>query len=270
MALRKNYVFLVAGQSNAVGTGSDMDLTTSPLNDDYISFGGGEILSVRFAEQSSCGNDYPAACAVEKGWQRLECQAPVGSKVFGPAISLGFDLDAQIGIGTTEDANVWIIVCATGSRDLYDDWDAAGSTSDYELYARMIAYYNARVAEIEANPGTPGEVIYGGMLWAQGESDAGVEAESLNYEDNLNAFIAQLNTDLGVAPFVISKLNTTMTPTWVGNVRTAQDAVAAADANVYANDTEALTIKGSNHYDEDSYVTIGSDAAVDFIAHWGW
>lgn len=274
MALRKNYVFLVAGQSNALGAGSDMANAASPTYDRYIGEGGGEQLEVRYRQMSACGNDYPSACGTETyAWKRLECVSPIGNRTFGPEISLGRELYDLMGIGTTEDANLWIVKCATGSTTM-DDWHPTDYVGDTRLYQRMLEFYNESVTLIQNNAGTPGQVIFGGLLWCQGESDAANATQAADYETHLQEFITQFRLDFGTGtePISIMRLGTNQSLTYKADVITGQNAAVTNNTNVTIVDMDGCTVNSGSppHWDEEGYFYLGASAAHQFAVAHGW
>lgn len=272
MALRNNYFWILAGQSNGEG-GADLDTATNQAT--YNVHGGGEVLEVRYCGDRNCLSNYPTACLFIDDWKRVEANDPTADKLFGPEISLSVDLEASSGIGTTEDANHWIVKCTTGATNLANHWMPWSELPSRALYQRMYETYNTRVAEVEANPGTPGEIIYGGMLWCQGEADTGGDSAANAYEANLQNFIDNVRTDFGVGtePFAIMRLGadqTDLDPTRKATVQAAQDAAETNNDGVYVIDMDSQSTAEGTHWNADGYIYLGSQAASIFSTHWGW
>lgn len=96
----------------------------------------------------------------------------------------------------------------------------------------------------------------------QGESDAIEEAMADVYQDNMNAFITNVRTLVGVPemPVLMGRIRGNMPPPFVYSlaVRMAQESVAAGDLNVKIVDTDSLSLRADGvHYDTEGQLQLG-------------
>jgi hypothetical protein len=101
---------------------------------------------------------------------------------------------------------------------------------------------------------------YGGLIWIQGEEDAESAVYAAAYEVNLNAFIAAVRVSLSSAmlPVLVVRLRAASPIAHAATVRAAQDAVIAADANVYLIDSDAAGVQADGiHYSDVGYQSLG-------------
>lgn len=178
-----------------------------------------------------------------------------GVEYFGPEVTFGRYLADQ-----HPERSFALIKHAVGGTDLAQYWYPGEERDDPtqgDGYQVFLATIDAALAELDA-AGTDYEIA--GMIWMQGEADAYSYLDWANaYEANLTHFISRVRSDMGVPdlPFAIGKI---YCPTCVYGdiVRTAEDAVADADPNVYAFDTDDLPIFNDNiHYDGSGMRTLG-------------
>ena len=249
-----NQVVILAGQSNALGQSTD----PANLSGDYADYGD-EFPGVRIVQQLQCpSDDGAAACAFEWGWHDTIARTNSQGE-FGPEVGIVRSIPNIQTHGET-----YLVKCATGATDLANDW-AEDATTGYVLYSRMKAWLENRTAQLSAWADGY-EVV--GMIWVQGEADSTVEAEANAYETNLNSFIAQARTDFNNAtmPFIIARLNADNVAAFAATIRTAQDAVGAADSNVTVVNPDDIALDVDNvHYTEDGYAELGEllGAALD-------
>jgi hypothetical protein len=186
-----------------------------------------------------------------------------GATQFGPEIAFGRAM-ADYYADTGE--QVALIKYAAGGTNLQVNWKAdgtsgsAGDGSNYRTFQNTVA---DGLAKLAAGGDT---IVIRGMIWMQGESDAGdnvnggsTENYSLLYEQNLTDFINDVRLTLGLAelPFVIGKLGTVQVGTgnvlYRDNVRAAQEAVAVADpfTGIVYTDTFAIKTGDNQHFGHD-------------------
>ncbi|BCX48667.1 hypothetical protein HAHE_25750 [Haloferula helveola] len=247
--IRRIHVFLLGGQSNADGRADPSGLPTSPVDLQQPQ------ADVDFYENEAGG---------------LTTLRPLSQ--FGPEVTLGRKLADNL--GGDPDTRVAIIKYASGGTDLYSDWVAGGdatTTGDGPLY---VGFQNVVTAGLSALASAyPNAVIeVSGMLWVQGERDAG-SSEAANYETNLTNFIADIRLTYGSGLwFVVSRLSSGQTAVNAGGlatVRAAQDAVAAADSLTALLDTDGFGMKTDNlHFDATGQQQIGNGAAMWLLDFW--
>lgn len=230
-------LYILAGQSNMDGYAFATGLPPS------LAVGQADV-ALYWSGNAAWTALQPASYAVLYGW---DC--------FGPEVSFGrfmADLDP--------DQPVALIKHAVGGTGLYDYWYPGTSREDPGQgvgYHDLIATFDAATDALDAE-GVAWRVA--GMLWMQGESDALADASIAGaYEANLTRLITRARADFEAPdlPFVIGKIYCP-TCTYGDVVRTAEDAVAAADEAVFAFDTDDLPINNDNiHYDAPGQRALG-------------
>jgi len=156
------------------------------------------------------------------------------------------------------DRRVYLIKHAVSGTDLHTFWNPGDSATDSlttgEGYSVFRETFTAGLRAL-SDQGVDYEIS--GVLWMQGESDASAMGSALDYEANLNHFIARLRQDTGVTdlPVVVGLIacEESMCP-WRDVVRDAQQAVAEGDESVEAIETADL---GRNHDDPWHYTGQG-------------
>lgn len=141
-------------------------------------------------------------------------------------------------------------------------WPTSPGAAD-DLFDQSVDYIRA----IEAASGTELACI----IWIQGEQDSADSADSLAYQANLTTLMAAYRAEFGVdLKVVISKLNVTSSATYVGNVRSAQVAYAAGDANSVLVSPDDLPMIDAYHYGPLEISTLGNrlaSAACDILGY---
>lgn len=242
----KNFkLLLLIGQSNALGQGTD----PANLSGSYASYSD-EYTLVSIAQQLQCNiDDGVTACAYEQPSSAVKPRINSQGE-FGPEIGIARSIPNIV--SHAAHGYVHIVKCATGASDLANDWDPDAVTGRV-LYSRMKNFIEDP-AQAWANSY---EVV--GAVWIQGEADAAVLAEANAYEANLTAFIARIRSDFNNAtmPFAVARLNDEANMTYKTTVQAAEDAVAAADANVVTITPTPGLSGDSVHYDDNGYADLG-------------
>ena len=225
----KAKVFLLGGQSNMNGLGTNSELT-SPYN----------------AAQTN------VAFWSAGDWVDLAPGFGSDANYFGPEVSFGYTVKQAL---PTND--VYLVKHAVNGTALYNDW-APGSGPQY---LGFMSTARSAIADLEA-----GKIDYeiAGMLWLQGESDA-LENQGAAYETNLRNFIADMRTqfDSPELPFYMARVREFYgTAEQSGLVRTAQVVVAESTEFVEWFDTDSYNplIEGG-HYNTEGEINIGIDFA---------
>lgn len=267
---KETQVFIVAGQSNALGAGGlaglPNDLRRQP--------------DVRYWYYTNRGNTR----------NKFQDLAIVGS-TFGPELNLGRVL------ADTLDDEIAIVKVAQPGTELAKligrtDWSP---NSQGELYDRLIQNVNNATAKIVSLGDTP---HLAGIFWMQGESDGKSgnlvgggfvppQPETANaYESNLNHFIAELRTDLNVPelPFFIGEINIGDDPSvrtvpdsnyntrfgeWglTPTIQAAEAAVAAADPRTHLIKTQQFSLLSDFlHFDRAGQLDLGEAFAKAYLA----
>ena len=176
-------VVLLGGQSNASGCSS-------------VEYLGRNVSEEKFSEyQNGYDNvyiNYLSGARLSEGF--VKCAAgqgePDGS--FGPELGLAEALSEAY-----PDETIFIIKCAWGGTNLYDQWlspSSDGKTGD--LYKSFVAFVNQSLEYLTSKNY---DVKIEGMCWMQGESDSFSVEDSMNYEQNLECLIGDLRKEF--APY---------------------------------------------------------------------
>ncbi|HYE16935.1 MAG TPA: sialate O-acetylesterase [Tepidisphaeraceae bacterium] len=191
-------VYLLGGQSNMDGRAATASLPTSPVN----------------LQQPQ--NDV-AFYYLQSGPLTTLRPATSSGTTFGPEITFGRAM-----ANANPSRQIALIKYSRGGTSLAVDWKP-GSGSDHNAFKATVTN---GLAALAAGGNT---YRINGMLWLQGESDAG--ANATNYGTNLTSFIADMRASYGAnMPFVIG--GTGYGGTNYPVVNGAQEQVAATVPNV--------------------------------------
>ncbi|MBN2533028.1 MAG: hypothetical protein JXB88_09055 [Spirochaetales bacterium] len=232
-------VFILAGQSNMVGTGNIMDLPED------LKAAQPDVLI------------YTAGTA-EYGWTTLQPGVGASTGSFGPEVTFGRDISRAFP-GET----IGLIKIAWTGTSLAYDWrpPGAGDTPG-RLYTEFVDnVWNA----LNTLPGGAGAVIMG-MCWMQGESDACNIYPASEYETNLTCFINDIRDEFNIPnmPFVIAMIERTSVWQEYEVVRAAQAAVAQSLPYVGIFDCDGFPSDGS-HYKSEGLILMGEAFASAMI-----
>ena len=237
-------VFLLAGQSNMDGRGAKKELVgrlaeyAEPQKDVPLAFAAGGLhrlltLSEGFVPLAPGYSGTPGKKA-----------GGLPSNTFGPEVSFGRAMaDGMPG------KYLLLIKYAEGGTSLKSDWNP---TAKDKLYEKFIAFTNQSLKVLKDRGDT---FELRGMIWHQGESDAGLPAGK--YQEMLTEFIGRVRNDLGAKalPFVIGEVFDNGKR---DTVRAAQKAVAKAVPGVYFVSSKGLkTFDKGTHFDAASQIELG-------------
>ena len=240
-------VYLLGGQSNMAGVGSDAaDLTGAHANPfpnvQIWQDGVSNFVDLRAGFNSNFGS----------------------GGGFGAEIGFGFALEAARQNGTADTEEIYLVKYALGSTDLAEDWDINGTNNTYAAFNNWVG--NA-LADLTSS-GINYEVE--AMLWAQGENDAFNATQAANYETNLTDFIADIRLRYGQGiDFLIGRLHDELPNGFTEDdvVRSAQIAVANADPQNYLIDTDDFQVSDDSvHYMSEGHLALGEAFADIFIS----
>ena len=236
------YVFVIGGQSNALGQGSNLDL---------------------LPPYDTQRRDVKLWDAATSSW--LDMQGGYGRNPdeFGLEVSLGHSL------ANSFDGDIRIIKLAVGASSLADQW-APVTGKLYQELKKSVA---------EALTSLPGiEVKVNGMFWVQGTRDSrdiddGINP-AINYEVNLTNLISSYRRDLHNSDmtFVIGKIHDSLDRSpgqfpYAELVRTAMENVAFNDDLVGIVDTDTFPLKDDAvHFNSEGVIALGNGLAEEYIA----
>jgi hypothetical protein len=253
----KVIVYLVGGQSNADGYGVTSQLTANlqapqPDIDFYHGNGGGN-------------SPLPAG-----QWIPLQ---PGSGSMAGNAGGFGPELNFAIGIHDalgSKGARIAVIKHTLGGTNLHTQWFPGGdgtTSGDGTVYlAFQTTVGNALQSLALRYPAAT--IQLEGMIWHQGESDAGSDTTAAAYQTNLTNFIADIRatyaSGLKFGIVQLSNNQTSLNPTHLATVKAGQAAVAAADPLSYlvTTDDVPMATVGNIHFGTTGVQTIGSRLAI--------
>lgn len=255
------HIYFIGGQSNGTGRANAADIPpASPLAGPQtdVGFWYSKTLS---ATNNTLPTDTLIDLAPGSGHGQV---SPVYSTEFGPELGFGRTLaDALPG------QNILLVKATHGGSNLASDWAAGGAR-----YTNFINTANAAMAQVLANGDNP---IATGMIWVQGEADAGNTTRANNYQANMIDLIDRVRDDLfggDPAPFVLSRLSDNQygsLTTNINTVRAAQDFVGSNVANtavVNTDDDLLFTTRPGDaiHFDANGQINLGQALGTEMVA----
>jgi len=257
-------VFLVAGQSNAVGCNSDAGKLPPELYTPQP-----DVLF--WFEEGPWGSVHdPVRRIRSDAWLPLQFQSDPDYGTFGwyddgfgPEIRLGRTLADHL------TADVAVLKFAINATSLAGDWDPDTSGS---LYQQMLDILDEALTVLASQGHT---TVLASAFWMQGEWDALYGSYAAAYQSNLTAFITELRADCGnpTLPFVIGRLCAGIeecpyfTFPYLDTVRAAQQAVAASVPNAAMVDTDDLPLNTDFlHFTAEGQLKLGARFAQAYLA----
>lgn len=234
-------VYLLGGQSNMVGEGSDNDDLPDHLEDPY-----------------------PDVQIWNYGAQSFSDLEPGYSGWSGDGDSFGPELTFGRAMAGNTDEELYLIKYAQGATNLAVDWDPHGNNNHHDTFVNRV---NTALAGL-----TSAGVSYAveGMLWMQGETDSLNTAHANSYQANLSAFIADMRSRYSSnLDFAIGRLSnhlpwqlSSVSDDGVDKVRAAQEAVAAGHSRTYLVDTDSYSLHDDEvHFDTNGQIALGQGFA---------
>ncbi len=266
-------VYLIAGQSNAVGYGEASKLTAT---DERFTNGFDNVLYYGEHEHWDNDDNKPPLTFV-----------PTKVGLGQNATRSGAEIGIASALGDNGKMNA-VIKCAWGGTSIYNStaeislkygtWTSPTYIKNHNISTegnkcgRLYTWFLETVAHglemLEADGYTP---VIKGMWWMQGEAETGGEKSANAYNELLTTLINDMRRDLSeitgtnqsTLPFVMGEITSNhasfgnSTPAYLDVVCKAQLDVAAALENVFVLDTTGLLQQDNWHYTADSQVTIG-------------
>ena len=173
---QKATVILLAGQSNASGCSIDAYLQQNVSPEKYEAY------------QNGYDNVYiNYLCGANRSEGFVKCATLQGEPAgcFGPELGLAEKLHE-----TYPDRMFFIIKCAWGGTNLYDQWlSPSGKGKTGQLYKEFSVYVETSLEYLKSKNY---DVTVAGMCWMQGESDSFSPEHAENYEGNLSDFVSDV------------------------------------------------------------------------------
>lgn len=249
-AARDYDVYILAGQSNMDGRGNTADLDkpfAAPQTGTLIYY------------TNPANPDKERETKVSSGWTELAPGYSIGpgarekglrSKTFGPEVSFA----SAIAKAVPSDNPIAIIKIARGGTNLHTDW-----APDGYMYKALLAEIRVAMNLLEADGRHTATIR--GVVWHQGESDAGHERKHPgSYRDNLGELIVNIRKALkdDDLPFVIGELAQTKPKAF----REMQRKIAADNKHVGFTSSAGLGVIGGpkndqTHFNADAQITFG-------------
>ncbi len=247
-------LFLVMGQSNADGKAdiNNLDSAKAGLDRSDIQM------------YASSANNTPEIILGTWGVMNPGTNTAQSGNRFGPEVGFADSVKAIVdGGGNAYYSNpVAVLKFAKGATTLATDWDA-NYVSNF-MYDGMVE----TIPDGKFNLGQAGfRFNIKGLIWYQGESDAFSQTNADNYEDNLNDLFLDIRTRLKVPnlPIIICKIDYAANPpTYLTEVRAAQQAVADTDSNIKIIDTSGLGRRDDVHLNAAGMYSLGESIATEF------
>jgi hypothetical protein len=236
-------VFIIAGQSNAVGAARVTDL--SPELSSY-----GTSYLLKYAQERECPTDFLGGpAAFSSGW--VNRVTPYRTRFIGIEMSLGRRLIERFG------TDIVLIKHATSGTNLWNEWEPDTESSLYDYFTTFV---DARMAELPAGSRVAG------LIWMQGNGDGNTLQPAKSYAGNLAYFINRFRDRYGDVPVLLESGAPLNAVAHGAIVRDRQARVAARLENVFVVDSSDLPLRDNAHYTADSYVVLGQRMADTFPA----
>ena len=284
-------LWLIAGQSNAVGYGNDT--LTAAVNDSRYSTGFENVLFYGNYESNWCPDTFiPVKMGLGK---QGAVTTTVGAEI-GMASQLANSSGMNAIIKRAWGASYLYPNTAHNVSQTYGTWTSPTYIANHnvntdnnkigELYNTFIETVAYGVEMLVAEGYTP---VIRGMWWMQGEAETGTQVYAASYEELLTALITDVRRDLGNItgedlsdmPFVMGKITRNQTkdattgeyiysqPTYLDVVNAAQTSVTSSVANTFIVDTTGLRQLDGWHYSADGQHYIGEQFIKTVIASEG-
>lgn len=173
-------VILLGGQSNASGCSRDDYLQKNVSEEKYAEYQNGY--------DNVYINYYVSGYNESKAFVKCGAKQGEAGGYFGPELGMAEKLNEAY-----PDETFFIIKCAWGGTNLYDQWlspSSVGKTGD--LYKHFVGFVSSSLEYLKAKNYN---VKVEGFCWMQGESDSFSTKHATDYEANLTAFIADIRNE---------------------------------------------------------------------------
>ncbi len=263
-------VYLIAGQSNAVGYGSD-GLSVSIMNDPRYTNGFDNVLYYGNAEGNLRSDFVPVTVGLGKDSNR------VGAEV-GIAAAVG-DGDRMSAVIKHAIGGSYLYPTTDGTPAFtYGTWTPPDYIEKYgvntennkigDIYEEFLNTVESGITELIEQGYTP---VIRGIWWMQGEAETPYEVASMAYKELLKTLILQMREDVGAIvgndlsslPFVMGKIKRNPEhqeqPAYVYMVNEAQVAVTEEVEKTFIVDTSALPQIDGWHFTADAQHWIGRE-----------
>ena len=262
-------VYLIAGQSNAVGFGSD-SLSASILNDARYTDGFNDVLYYGVGESNVFNELVPVKVGLGKNATSVGAEVGIAAAVAGNGRTSAVIKHAIGGsyLYPTTDGNVSQNYGTWTSPSYIDKYDIDTNGNKMgDIYEDFIKTVTNGIKLLKAEGYTP---VVKGVWWMQGEAETPYEARAKAYEELLTMLISDMRYDIGAIvdadtsslPFVMGKITRNPDPAYtpyehVKTVNEAQIAVTSKVGNTFIVDTAGLKQLDSWHFCADAQHWLG-------------
>ena len=254
-------VFIMAGQSNMVGSG---DVNGVPVSQATL------FPEVLYTQSTNTWTDPvdPDDPELNDLWGPLQPrfngnQQSGGTyrRWFGPELVFGETLSAK-GLN-----DIAIIKYARNGTSLTKNWCPADApcpeNGGDSLRPAFYSFVDNALAEL-TNLGHTYDVE--GFVWVQGSGDAGVERFADAYDAGLAQFVGEIEGRYGELTTVINRYHVDSNRTFTDNLRASQREFADADPNAYVIHTDDLALKSDNiHFSTPTHLEVGRRLADAYL-----
>ena len=255
---KKATVILLGGQSNASGCSRDEYLRKNTTPEEYAKYEAGyDNVYINYYVSGSNVSEEFVKCGA--------CQGENGG-FFGPELGIADKLNELY-----PDRTFFIIKCAWGGTNLYEQWKSPSSFGKTgSLYNTFVSYVNTSLEYLVSKNY---DIEIEAMCWMQGESDSLNLDVANNYDKNLKNFISDIRkefsdyaSDDGIAFVDAYICDASIYWTYADEVNDAKRRVADSSPINAVVDTVAagLTVSGEPeespdiaHYDALSELKLG-------------
>ena len=279
-------VWLIAGQSNAVGFGSD-GLSAAYMNDERYTEGFDNVLFWGKYESTYNPEDF-VPVTVGLGKQSNTAKTTVGAEI-GIAAALA-DSARMNAVIKRAVGGAFVYPTTNGSVSLeHGTWTPPSYLEKYsidtsenkigDLYTSFIDTAKEGIEMLIEDGYTP---VLRGIWWMQGEAETPYEVYANAYEELLDTLISDMREDLGEITgtdqsnlaFVMGKITRNPNPSYeqydyVDTVNAAQVAITSSVENTHIVDTSGLVQLDGWHYSADSQHYIGTQFVDKVISSMG-
>lgn len=235
-------LFLIMGQSNAVGAGKISKISPTIISDFQA-------------------NNWPFhiwSGGSQTAWKDGSDIQTIQGKYFGPDLNIA----SQLITGGLRD--FYIFKYAVGGTSLGKDWKSRGGGG---LYDKAVIALNNAKKEICATGKNP---VVKALFWMQGETDAADANLSVSYGPNLRRFVSQSRVDFldNTTPLVIGLIDTagnqwaygTIVRNWQKSVASTVNRIGWVETNdlsIYPAPCTGSTPECLAHYDTNGQINLG-------------
>ena len=183
---KKATVILLGGQSNASGCSRDDYLKMTSTPEKYAEYEAGyDNVYINYYVSDNNESKGFVKCKNRQGEADFYSDGSGGH--FGPELGMAEKLHRE-----RPDELFFIIKCAWGGTNLFEQWLSPSGGEAGKLYKKFVKFVKTSINYLESKNY---DVEIEGMCWMQGESDSFSTDHAIGYEQNLTAFIKDIRKE---------------------------------------------------------------------------